>query len=144
MDCFQADCRVGEWKCLNGQQCIPERFRCDKNYHCSDLSDETSCPSPGVDPEPELKLRTYPTEQTIEEGREVVFQCRDEGPLRAEVKWRREGLPLPAGARDENGRLEIPSIAVRKYIPNFTSIVNQLYSAFTHRNLHLRGCRLQE
>lgn len=46
-------------------------------------------------------------------GREVVFQCRDEGPLRAKVKWiRGNGLPLPPGSRDNNGRLEIPNIQI--------------------------------
>lgn len=43
-------------------------------------------------------------------GREVVFQCRDEGPLRARVKWTRDGAPLPPGSVDYNGRLEIPNI----------------------------------
>lgn len=46
-------------------------------------------------------------------GNEVVFQCRDEGPLRAPVRWSRgNGLPLPPGSRDVNGRLEMPNIAV--------------------------------
>lgn len=47
-------------------------------------------------------------------GREVVFQCRDEGPLRARVQWVRLGgnRQLPPGARDVNGRLEIPNIKV--------------------------------
>ena len=44
-------------------------------------------------------------------GREVVFQCRDEGQLRANVRWTRpNGAPLPVGSRDLNGRLEIPDI----------------------------------
>ncbi|XP_076237455.1 basement membrane-specific heparan sulfate proteoglycan core protein-like [Calliopsis andreniformis] len=43
--------------------------------------------------------------------REVVFQCRDEGLLRAKVRWLRgNNLPLPPGSRDINGRLEIPNI----------------------------------
>lgn len=46
-------------------------------------------------------------------GREVVFQCRDEGPLRARVRWvRGNNLPLPPGSRDINGRLEMPDIQV--------------------------------
>ena len=44
-------------------------------------------------------------------GREIVFQCRDEGPIRARVHWiRKNNLPLPSGTRDVNGRLEIPNI----------------------------------
>lgn len=46
-------------------------------------------------------------------GLEVVFQCRDEGPIRARVRWLRSGgQPLPPGSVDVNGRLEIPSIRV--------------------------------
>jgi len=46
-------------------------------------------------------------------GHEVVFQCRDEGPLRAPVRWiRGNGQPMPPGYRDFNGRLEIPDIKV--------------------------------
>lgn len=46
-------------------------------------------------------------------GGDVVFQCRDEGPLRAQVEWiRGEQLPLPPGSKDINGRLEMPNIQV--------------------------------
>lgn len=46
----------------------------------------------------------------------MVFQCRDEGPLRARVRWLRgNGLPLPPGSRDINGRLEMPDIQVCAY-----------------------------
>ena len=49
----------------------------------------------------------------VSKGREVVFQCRDEGPIRAKVVWTRaSGLPLPAGSSDNNGRLEMPNIQV--------------------------------
>lgn len=42
-----------------------------------------------------------------------MFQCRDEGPNRARVRWTRgPGRKLPAGSRDNNGRLEIPNIRV--------------------------------
>ena len=59
-------------------------------------------------------------------GQEVVFQCRDEGPLRVNVKWSRgngaEGLPFPPGTRDFNGRLEIPDIKVCVYILGWCNI----------------------
>ena len=61
-------------------------------------------------------------------GREVVFQCRDEGPLRVDVKWSRgnaaEGLPFPRGTRDFDGRLEIPNIQV-----NIKNRGTKIYSA---------------
>lgn len=41
----------------------------------------------------------------------MVFQCRDEGPARAPVRWTRgSGLALPPSTRDNNGRLEMPNI----------------------------------
>lgn len=49
----------------------------------------------------------------LKTGEEVVFQCRDEGPLRARVKWSRQnGRPLHSHARDSNGRLEISSVTL--------------------------------
>ena len=56
-------------------------------------------------------------------GREVVFQCRDEGTLRARVAWRRgNGLGLPYGTRDVNGRLEMPNIKVHLVHPGLNSL----------------------
>ena len=80
--------------------------RCDGSSDCRDDSDERGCPYAEG-----LNLRTYPTSQNITQGRQVVFQCRDEGPIRAKVAWRRgNGLPLPPGTRDLRGRLEMPNI----------------------------------
>ncbi|XP_070527632.1 basement membrane-specific heparan sulfate proteoglycan core protein isoform X2 [Cardiocondyla obscurior] len=110
-------CSSHEWMCNNGH-CIPLHQRCDKRLDCPrDMSDEMGCSYDNyTDPTSKLKLKTYPSEQVIKEnpakqGREVVFQCRDEGLLRARVRWiRGNGLPLPPGSRDNNGRLEIPNI----------------------------------
>lgn len=52
--------------------------------------------------------------------REVVFQCRDEGLLRAPVRWSRgNGLLLPPGSRDIGGRLEMPNIKVNLITFNY-------------------------
>ena len=76
------------------------RNLCDGNCQCSDCMDEINCPTkppePSTVPE-ECDLKLYPKDQSIEEGQEVVFQCRDEGPLRARVNWIRSGLNLPPG-----------------------------------------------
>ncbi|KAJ9587513.1 hypothetical protein L9F63_028235, partial [Diploptera punctata] len=84
-------CPPGQSPCRTVQQCIPSSALCDGRVDCQDFSDEGQhC----TDREG-LNLRTYPDDQIIKENREVVFQCRDEGPN-----------------RDVNGRLEMPDIQV--------------------------------
>ncbi|XP_064212839.1 basement membrane-specific heparan sulfate proteoglycan core protein [Tribolium castaneum] len=111
-------CSRGQFRCENGP-CIREELRCDGKVDCPrDSSDELDCPTRYPGPSEGLNLRTYPSSQEIKENiykpdREVVFQCRDEGPFRARVRWTRpNGEPLPPGSRDHNGRLEIPNIKV--------------------------------
>jgi hypothetical protein len=102
-------CNWNEFACRNGRQCVPKSAKCNNNYECQDYSDEDNC----YGAPDGLNLKTYPNEQTIKENREVVFQCRDEGPLRAPVRWSRgNGLYLPHGSRDIGGRLEMPNIKV--------------------------------
>ncbi|XP_067635534.1 basement membrane-specific heparan sulfate proteoglycan core protein isoform X4 [Eurosta solidaginis] len=107
-------CLTSQFRCNNGQ-CINAAARCNGYTDCSDSSDELSCRLPDTSsPNPQLNLKTYPPSQIIKESREVIFRCRDEGPVRARVKWTRPGgRPLPIGARDNgDGRLEIPNIRV--------------------------------
>uniref|UniRef100_A0AAG5CPX2 Basement membrane-specific heparan sulfate proteoglycan core protein n=1 Tax=Anopheles atroparvus TaxID=41427 RepID=A0AAG5CPX2_ANOAO len=111
-ECRPRGCRSGEWQCRSGH-CIRLEQRCDRRYDCPEGDDEAGCqPTPPGD-QSGLNLRTYPNQQTIKESNEVVFQCRDEGPMHAKVKWvRANGEPMPQGTRDLNGRLEIPMIRV--------------------------------
>ncbi|XP_048488585.1 basement membrane-specific heparan sulfate proteoglycan core protein isoform X3 [Plutella xylostella] len=101
-------CNRNEWRCENGP-CISSARRCDGHVDCPyDDSDELDCPP---DSPVALNLKTYPKEQTVRYvgvGGDVVFQCRDEGPQRAPVRWIREGgRPLKPGSTDRNGRLEM-------------------------------------
>ncbi|XP_078043463.1 terribly reduced optic lobes isoform X5 [Augochlora pura] len=107
-------CPAGFIMCVTDKDCVPQSSICNGIAECRDRSDEANCEPPHS--KSSLNLKTYPSEQVIKEnpakqGREVVFQCRDEGPLRARVRWlRSNNLPLPPGSTDINGRLEIPNI----------------------------------
>ncbi|XP_076180736.1 terribly reduced optic lobes isoform X6 [Ptiloglossa arizonensis] len=107
-------CPSGYIQCTIDKNCVPQSSLCNGVPECRDRSDEENC---DISKEPaHLNLKTYPSEQVIKEtpvkqGREVVFQCRDEGPLRVKVRWLRDNnLPLPPDSRDIDGRLEIPNI----------------------------------
>uniref|UniRef100_A0A182QPA6 Basement membrane-specific heparan sulfate proteoglycan core protein n=1 Tax=Anopheles farauti TaxID=69004 RepID=A0A182QPA6_9DIPT len=113
-------CDSNMFRCENGP-CIAKGLRCNGRVDCPyDTSDELDCPykppypqPPPPFDQPRLNLRTYPDEQTIKESNEVVFQCRDEGPMHAKVEWvRANGMDFPPGTRDLNGRLEIPNIRI--------------------------------
>lgn len=55
-----------------------------------------------------IRVATYDTPQTVPEGNDVVFRCRDESSLRTDVYWTRpNNAPLPSNANDVNGRLTI-------------------------------------
>lgn len=99
---------INTFQCNDGRN-VDASLRCNGRIDCSDGSDETDCPGYGGG----LILKTYPDDQTIQQTREVVFQCRDEGITRAPVRWVRDnGRRLPPGSTDVRGRLTIPNIQV--------------------------------
>ncbi|XP_053982835.1 basement membrane-specific heparan sulfate proteoglycan core protein-like isoform X1 [Hylaeus volcanicus] len=117
-------CPTGYIVCTTDRNCVPQSSICNGVPECRDGSDEKDCDSSGESSY--LNLKTYPSEQVIKESREVVFQCRDEGPIRARVRWLRgNNRPLPPNSRDINGRLEIPNIQLEHAGPYICEAVGQ-------------------
>ncbi|XP_054009839.1 basement membrane-specific heparan sulfate proteoglycan core protein-like isoform X3 [Hylaeus anthracinus] len=117
-------CPTGYIMCTTDRNCVPQSSICNGVPECRDGSDEKNCDSSGESSY--LNLKTYPSEQVIKESREVVFQCRDEGPIRARVRWLRgNNRPLPPNSRDINGRLEIPNIQLEHAGPYICEAVGQ-------------------
>ena len=50
---------------------------------------------------PEVNVKVYPKQQTIVEGQDAILQCRDEGPSRTSVVWKRkDNKPLPRRSKE--------------------------------------------
>ncbi|XP_065222037.1 basement membrane-specific heparan sulfate proteoglycan core protein isoform X4 [Planococcus citri] len=121
-------CGPNLFTCTIRRQCVPIQSVCNNRTECFDGTDEANCP---ISRE-YLNLRAYPTDQIIKQSQEVVFQCRDEGPLRVPVTWVRGGnQPLPASSRiNEQGRLEIPNIQLSHSGTYICRAVEPFYSRF--------------
>ncbi|XP_044017592.1 basement membrane-specific heparan sulfate proteoglycan core protein-like isoform X4 [Aphidius gifuensis] len=142
-------CSYGQFQCESDKICVLDSARCNGIPECRDGSDEYGCAGKE---KTGLDLKTYPSEQNIKEnpvrqGREVVFQCRDESDHRARVRWSRgNNLPLPPGSVDKgDGRLEIPNIKLEHSGPYICEAVGYPSSFSGQKvtvNLHVENYEL--
>lgn len=79
----------------------------------------------------------YPERQTVRQGQEAVFRCRDEGELRLPVRWFRDGnQPLPPETVDNKGRLLMFNVQ-QNYSGVYVCITTGLGSSLAQKAAYL-------
>lgn len=87
-----------------------------------------------------VQITIYPTEENIREGREGTFDCRartTDGLTYPEVRWSRQGAPLPSSAYESDGRLTFTSASQSdsgRYICS-TTYHGRNYDAYAQLNV---------
>lgn len=112
----------GKRDCIGGRDEQGCTYTLRSSYYSS--IDESRTPTPSsvhqvsqydvASESAQVKIAIYDSTQTVNEGNDVVFRCRDESTLRVPVHWSRSGTSndhqLPSNANDYNGRLTITKV----------------------------------
>ena len=53
--CHDLECRQGQFKCADGEKCIPEYWKCDFDHDCKDGSDENNCKNTTCNPDTQFR-----------------------------------------------------------------------------------------
>ena len=87
----------------------------------------------------------YPAQLTVREGREATFECRAraaDNSVYPEVRWTREGGPLPAEARESGGRLTFPQTQLAHSGRYICLASHGGRTVEAHGHLHILSCAL--
>ncbi|CAJ0568074.1 unnamed protein product, partial [Mesorhabditis spiculigera] len=80
-------CKKTEFKCHDGQQCVPSSFHCDGTNDCRDGSDEIGCVQPTVVEPPEPRLH-------VQRGATFELKCKAVAVPEPYINWRLNWGPV--------------------------------------------------
>ncbi|XP_076452135.1 basement membrane-specific heparan sulfate proteoglycan core protein-like isoform X4 [Babylonia areolata] len=85
-------CRMDQFMCQRGDQCVPASYQCDGEYDCQDRSDEIGCSVPTIikPPDPEIEVEINGT---------FTIYCEAVGVPTPLILWRLNWGNIPTGPR---------------------------------------------
>ncbi|XP_069115040.1 basement membrane-specific heparan sulfate proteoglycan core protein-like isoform X2 [Argopecten irradians] len=87
-----AQCRMDEYKCSTGNQCVPASYQCDGEIDCQDRSDEIACSVPSIILPPKPRF-------DVSIGGQFTIICEAMGTPTPLIVWRLNWGNIPEGDR---------------------------------------------